>query len=125
MAFEQLACDGGTPVQLALSNAEADMVLHLQVIGTRGCLTLQAGYQGLQVSGPSGTPYLDNGLSPQVYGRRGGALAGERDHFLTCIREGRTPLVSVNDGLAAMRIATAVQQAADTYQVLQLDGHHV
>jgi predicted dehydrogenase len=47
----------------------------------------------------------------------------EWDHFLTCIREGRTPLITVDDGLAAVRIATAVQQAADTHQVVHLDGH--
>ena len=95
----------------------------LEVIGTRGSLTLEAGYQGLLISGPSGTRYLDNGLWPRVHGRRGGALAGEWDHFLTCIREGRTPLITVDDGLAAVRIATAVQQAADSHQVVHLDGH--
>ena len=41
-------------------------------------------------------------------------FTSEVRHFLTCVRSGKTPAVTVDDGLAASRIAAAVYRSAAT-----------
>ena len=49
-----------------------------------------------------------------------GALERELRHVITCVATGRQPLVSGEDGLAAVRIALAVEESARRRAVVEL-----
>ena len=45
----------------------------------------------------------------------------ELKHFLACLRRQQTPVVSVRDGAASLRMALAAKQSLETRQVVELD----
>src|SRR5205814_1605279 len=104
-----------------LPNAHPGFDQRLEVIGTKGSLSLEAGYQGVFTVGSSGIGFPDNGLWPTLRGRTEGALASEWGHFLDCVQNGDVPLVTAEDGVAAVKIAAAVSRSAETKQPVRLD----
>ena len=55
--------------------------------------------------------------------RTSGAFVNELEHFLDCIREGRQPLVSVEDGIEALRMALAMEAAAASSATIDLETY--
>ena len=97
----------------ALPAAHPGFEQALEVVGTEGSLAVTSGYGVVRID-PGGTRWPDTGLWPRTGGRVGGALAAELRHFVDCVRTGQEPAVTGEDGLAALRIATAVHEAAAT-----------
>lgn len=92
----------------------------LEVNGTTGRAEIAAAYQGLTLITDQRAAWPDTALWPTINGQVGGSLEREVAHFLSEIRSGQPPLVSGQDGLAALRIALAVEEAARTGQSVSL-----
>lgn len=92
----------------------------LEVNGTTGRVELVGHYGGVVVMSDQRESWPDTALWPTVHGRVTGALERETDHFIECLRTGRQPLVTGEDGLTAVRIALAVEESARTGQAVSL-----
>jgi len=90
--------------------------IQTEVVGTKG--TLQIGY--LQQ-----TPVLTltrEGVShdvvPHFPQRFGPAYTGQIEHFVECLRDGKTPKVTAADSRAALRIGLAATQSQHSGRVV-------
>jgi predicted dehydrogenase len=93
----------------------------LDVLGDRGMLSVTGSQSGLTVITDERSAWPDTALWPEI-GDSGvtGALERELRHVITCVATGRPPLVSGEDGLAAVRIALAVEESARRQSVVDL-----
>ena len=81
----------------------------LDVTGTMGRIELTGHDCGVAVMDSDRLTWPDTMLWPSIQGEIVGALWRETNHFVDCLRTGRQPLVTGEDGLAAVRIALAVE----------------
>ncbi len=85
----------------------------LDVLGASGMVSVSGGYGGLTVIDDSREQWPDTMLWPSIAGGGvTGALERELRHVVGCVASGRRPLVGGEDGLAALRIALAVEESA-------------
>lgn len=94
------------------------------------------GSMGIEIYGTEGTILVDY-TTPfkllserEVFGKvkgwiypdnvGGGGWDKEMEHFVECVREGKKPFTSGEDGLAALKVALAVYESARTGRTLQL-----
>jgi predicted dehydrogenase len=93
----------------------------LDVLGDRGMLSVTGSQSGLTVIGDERSAWPDTALWPEI-GDSGvtGALERELRHVITCVATGHPPLVTGEDGLAAVRIALAVEESARRQSVVDL-----
>jgi predicted dehydrogenase len=99
----------------------------ITVVGTGGWLRIEQGATGLEAyvtdrSGPADLA-VDVSFWPEVHGRTSGALANELAHFLDCVRTGGVPAVTIADGVEALRLALAMEEAATTASTIDLGGY--
>lgn len=86
----------------------------LEVVGTEQTARLRGLESGLEIWTAEVSQHPDPGLWPEVHGRIGGALREEDAHFLHCVRTGRpSPIASVGDAVAGLRIAEAIIASAE------------
>jgi predicted dehydrogenase len=83
------------------------------VIGEHGLLQVSQGTTGFAKILRDGPADVDVHYAPEVHGHVYGALAIEVDHFVRCVRGEAEPLCSAADGAEAVRVALAMEQAAD------------
>lgn len=83
----------------------------LEILGTRGCLTIDLMCQPLTVHSDEGFQIADATTWPTVLGHIGGAILTEAAHFVQCIRERRPVMTPGQTGLATIRLAQAAHQA--------------
>jgi UDP-N-acetylglucosamine 3-dehydrogenase len=83
----------------------------MEVIGTKGKLSINAADTGLTITGEDGSKMPDTVYWPVQYGQRTGALAREIGYFCDCIRAGKSPEVITPREAA---LALAVMEAAET-----------
>jgi predicted dehydrogenase len=55
-----------------------------------------------------------------IHGRVVGFTVESIRHFIECLQEGKQPLVTGADGLAATRVVCAIEESARTGQVVDL-----
>ena len=84
----------------------------LDVNGSQGRVELVGHEAGVAVMDAAGLSWPDTQLWPTVHGEVDGALRRETWHFVDCLRGVAEPMVSGADGLAALRIALAVEESA-------------
>lgn len=95
----------------------------MEVTGTGGMLEVSGFAQGLTVATELGLDYPDTTRYIQyVDGSAGGILAAELAHFARCIERGTPPAVAPEEGLAAVRLAVAVEQSLQTDSEIHLAG---
>lgn len=82
------------------------------VIGEDGVVSVRQGELGFLEVRSDGPTHRDVFFSPEVHGRMRRALAAEVDHFLQCVQGSAQPLCSAGDGVEAVRVALAMEQAA-------------
>ncbi len=87
---------------------------NIEILGDSGVLHVDFMSQPLKVFSDAGYQVADSVTWPM--GERGiqGTLLAEVEHFVGCVREGKTPLTKGEDGKLAMRIALAAREAAST-----------
>ncbi len=91
-----------------------------EVSGSTGRAELVGTSSGLMLMTDDRATWPDTALWPTVHGRLSGALEREFSHFVRCLLREETPLVTGEDGLAAVRIALAVEESARTGMRIQL-----
>jgi predicted dehydrogenase len=84
------------------------------LVGDRGALAIATLETGLRRADESRAVVVDTATAPVVEGHAGGMFYFELRHFVDCVRKRATPAVTPADGLAALRIALAVERAAAT-----------
>ncbi|MGH2559810.1 MAG: Gfo/Idh/MocA family protein [Thermomicrobiales bacterium] len=91
-----------------------------EVTGTAGQVTVDGAYSGFTVVNDVRTRWPETTIAAEIDGAVRGSLERELDHFVTSILAEREPSVTGRDGLIAVRIALAVDEAARTGQAIQL-----
>ncbi len=93
---------------------------NIEILGERGVLHVDFMSQPLKVYTDAGYEVADSVTWPM--GERGiqGTLLAEVEHFIACVREGRTPLTTGEDGKLAMRIALSAREAAKTGKAIPI-----
>ncbi|MFW5899115.1 MAG: Gfo/Idh/MocA family protein [Jiangellaceae bacterium] len=89
------------------------------VIGERGVVQVRQGDVGLHVAGRDGPRQQDVYYSPEIDGRLFGALGVEADHAVRMARGAAEPRCTATDGVEAVRLALAVERAAEKGEVVQ------
>jgi predicted dehydrogenase len=104
----------------------------ITVVGTRGWLRIEQGRTGLECYGGEGASAVEVAIDvtfwPEVHGRPTGALTNELEHFLDCVRTGRSPVVSLDDAIEALRLSLAMESSATsgrTIEVMSFGVSHV
>jgi myo-inositol 2-dehydrogenase/D-chiro-inositol 1-dehydrogenase len=92
----------------------------LDINGSKGRVELVGHEGGVTVMDAAGFSWPDTQLWPTVHGEVEGALRRETWHFVDCLCGEAEPIVSGADGLAALRIALAVEESARTGRVVRL-----
>ena len=96
----------------------------ITVVGTRGWLRIEQGRTGLEVyagdASRSRDISIDVSFWPDVHGRPAGALVNELEHFADCIRNARTPIVTLDVGIEALRLSLAMEVAATSGSTIDL-----
>jgi predicted dehydrogenase len=96
----------------------------ITVVGSEGWLRIEQGRSGLEAYAADGAGTgdlaIDVSFWPDVHGRTSGALVNELQHFLDCVRSGRAPVVSIDDGIEALRLSLAMESAASSGTTVDL-----
>ena len=92
----------------------------LDVNGSAGRIELVGHEAGLSVMSAERYSWPDTQLWPTVHGEIVGALRRQTWHFVDVLRGAEEPLVSGADGLAALRIALAVEESARSGAAVRL-----
>jgi predicted dehydrogenase len=92
----------------------------LEVVGTEGMCLLQMGEQGMSVYTKSSTTFPDLITRSKLHDTIVGVYREEMIHFIDCVLNGKKPLVTGEDGLAAARVAIAIQESLVSGQEVRL-----
>jgi UDP-N-acetylglucosamine 3-dehydrogenase len=87
----------------------------LEIVGTKGTISIDCGHAGLALLDASGLRIPDTAYWPEIHGQRVGALTHEIEYFARCVREGRRPTVITPEeaAQAAGVMELAERSAAD------------
>lgn len=91
------------------------------VIGQRGVASVRQGESGFLKAGADGQVAEDFTYAPELHGRLGGAIAAQADHFVRCARGVDDPLCDAAEATEAVRISLAMQEAAETGEVVRVE----
>jgi predicted dehydrogenase len=101
-------------------NSPALIDHRVEILGTEGVIYLNpqhcgaiAKYTGQQSYAFPDSPLPDMFVTPEVYGRQVGFAVESIYHFIECIRDGREPLTTGEDGLLNTRLILAAEESAD------------
>ena len=90
--------------------------MRLAVQGSAGRVDVDLLHRGIALATEERSTYPDAAFMPRVREELRSAFVHETSHFLACVREDREPLVTAQDGIAAVRIAEAVVESARTHR---------
>lgn len=88
------------------------------VIGEHGMLRVEQGSTGFLKVERDGLADEDVTYSPEVHGTMYGAMGIEVDHFIRVTQGAKEPICSAKDGLEAVRVALAMERAAESNQMV-------
>ena len=105
-----------------LPNSTPNLVdVKCQVIGSKGAIYIDATHnRALEKYTETEAGYPDILVMPSVYGRQQGFAAESIRHFIECVRDGKTPLVSGRDGLEVTKVICAIEESVRTMQAVSL-----
>jgi predicted dehydrogenase len=86
----------------------------LAFIGTQGSAYVDIDHTGVRIFSGNGPSFPDTTYWPRTLGTATGILRSEDEHFLRLIREGRPWPVSMEDALAAVKAALALDASVQT-----------
>ncbi len=95
-------------------NREARLQSRLDIVGTKGQVSVEVWNQGLKIYSPDGIRFQDVSYGPTVQGERVGNMRLQLEHFLKCILRDERPLVGVEEGLAGVKAASALEESMRT-----------
>lgn len=92
----------------------------LEVIGSRSAAYVDLADQGLALVGPGGVALADVSHWPSILGSLGGALKAELEAFVRCVRGLEQPRAGVAEGVAALRVAIAIERSLTEQRVVRM-----
>ena len=95
-------------------NREARLQSRLDIVGTKGQIGVEVWNQGLKIHGPNGIRFQDVSYGPTMHGERVGNMRLQLEHFLKCVLRNEKPLVGVEEGLAGVKAAVALEESIRT-----------
>jgi UDP-N-acetylglucosamine 3-dehydrogenase len=109
-----------------LSRQYAGRQRYMDVSGTRGTLVLDLFGQIIKVQNLDQEPmaasdtirFPERGATIKVYGE---PVREVLNDFITCVKTGRTPRVSIDDALAALEIVEAARESTRTNKVIEIE----
>jgi myo-inositol 2-dehydrogenase/D-chiro-inositol 1-dehydrogenase len=93
---------------------------NIEILGDRGVLHVDFMSQPLRMFTDAGYEVADSITWPMAERGIQGALLAEVEHFIGCVRAGKTPLTTGEDGRLAMKIALAAREAASTGRAIPI-----
>ncbi len=88
---------------------------HFSIHGTRGAAEVLGHEHAVAIYHVDGQPdYPDLGYTPVLHGRQEGMFRSLFSHFVGVVQENWTPVVTARDGLAAIRVADALERALES-----------
>ncbi len=93
---------------------EARLQSRLDIVGTTGQINVDVWNQGLKIYSQDAIRFPDVSYGPTVHGERLGNMRLQLEHFLQCILRDEKPLVGVEEGLAGVRAALALEESIRT-----------
>lgn len=121
-----LVLDDGTPCVVESCwilppHFKSGIDAQLEIVGTDGVIEVTGLEQGLRVANATGLWQPDTmRFVEHADGRVGGVLKTELEHFVACIRTGQAPLVTGEDGLAALRVTEAMEASIASARTVAL-----
>ena len=105
----------GAPANVLTPTWHGTIDAELELVGTERSGRLRLLDAGLALWAPELTAHPETGLWPEVNGQVAGALQEEVAHFVECVRTGvPSPVASVADAVAGLRVAEAIVASAET-----------
>ncbi len=101
-------------------NREARLQSRLDIVGTKGQIGVEVWDQGLKITGPNGIRFQDVSYGPTIHGERVGNMRRQLEYFLKCVIKNERPIVGVEEGLAGVRAALALEESIRTGQPVHL-----
>jgi predicted dehydrogenase len=92
----------------------------LEVVGTKGRVGVRVGDESLEIDGQDRARRPDIAYGPLLCDLQYGALRTQLEHFATCVRTGRQPLITPADARAAVELCVAIHQSLDSGQPVVL-----
>jgi predicted dehydrogenase len=83
-----------------------------EILGERGVIKIDLMSQPLMIHTAQGCSLADSVTWPRSPRGLDGALRAEVEHFLECVREGKNPMTGGEEGMLAIRIASAARRAS-------------
>jgi predicted dehydrogenase len=93
----------------------------LEALGSNGSLAISVSDQGLSTDGAHGLQFADVVYFPVVRGQPQGVYVEEMRHFLEVARGRVQPLVTAEEGRAAVAVVLAAERSARSGEEVQLD----
>ncbi len=128
-AIGRLAGGGLVEIEASFSLPDgAAFDSRVEVVGTRGIAYYDLGRQPVMINSEVGFAYGDRTLTGTAVlnflhlGPEVGAYRREHEHFLDCIQEGATPVVSVEESRKSLAVALAVVESIRTGRPVVLNG---
>ena len=91
-----------------------------KIIGTEGMIFVDSSGRGVAIYTEERGHCPESFYAPSVEGRTVGVLPDEIHHFIECVRTGRKPRVSGEEGKAAVQVACAIAASAAQGAVVYL-----
>jgi scyllo-inositol 2-dehydrogenase (NAD+) len=86
-----------------------------EFVGSKGTAYVNASHHRMaEVYSDKGVELPDVSAAAELYGKPVGFAMAAIQHFVDCVVNGQTPLVTGEDGLAAARVLAAAEQSAQT-----------
>ena len=85
--------------------------VEFQVNGTRGQIEIYPYETGLAVFTEGSVAYPDTVYMPSLHGQMIGVYRNQIEHFVNAVLDGVDPIVTVEDGLATVVVADAIERS--------------
>jgi len=95
--------------------------LEFQVNGSQGQVEVYPYETGLAVFTEGTVSYPDTVYMPTLHGQVIGVYRNQIEHFVTSVLAGRPPIVGVEDGLATVMVADAIERSRAEGREVQID----
>lgn len=94
-------------------NMPSGINAELEIIGTKGVLSIDTSDHGITIVRPNGVELPDGLHWPEVYGKVSGNLKDEILHFVTAVRDNKEFAISVQEAMDAVAVNDAILKSIE------------
>jgi predicted dehydrogenase len=89
-------------------------------VGTKGSIYVDGSGQAVEIYRSADSECPDIMYAPEIYGRYSGILRDEISQFVECVQYDKTPIVTGEDGKAAVEVVCAIAESAEKQEPVYL-----